>query len=1556
MVMFACTVVWPCYATGKSLMRYPFVVKHLYASHARCVAFDLTSPHEVGISTSFLCHHASWSLEQLLHHLPHVLGRASPMENADSYRGHLFTLLWRGCSIVESSKPTPSPAQCCERWWMALELLAQGGHGWSVVVFVEHAHRAVASIERLAGGDAAGEGIKEAKKLGTLCHGVVCSREGESWPTNHAVAGSDSLRFHHTWADWLQLLAGLHEKEGNGNDGQRLLQVAYDYVRYCFKHFDGHQRGQLQAGKAVCAAYAAMLKMQAAASISEACTTDVLQQHTVCTPRKEKRGANKRAGRRNLSKPSPASAFHTHTSSALDYLDIVHESLQAVVSAAGGRQEDAGNEAADIVLETAAAKAWKWARKSCGAAGRWLEEIASAGKENSCDCGRDDFEKLHARSLRSLGELSRLLAQEERQVGLGVRARLPPRHRLAEIAAESFLREVSRLVSTLVSSPSAAAPSTSKKEEEPSAAGSTEGRAKQALAAAGQICNEHQHALLHLMPRVSAGWFSLGRISYGTAQRSACIEAFVNGCCQLEQWAELARHVPASKGSQDDSLKLKPSPAAQLDVHLSMLSEVLQEQGESALAALAALRAVASCTELLSVRCDTPVRAAVAAYALVEKHVACEMRAGATPASQRRTTSSSTCSEALRAATRYLGADERGLFAAAAGRQDDQSNVVAYLRARDVPLTSIVWVLMGKCEAYGSSALSSLSGADNDISMRMQGVRIATATALQVCRESSTGDHSRSLRATWEVPIRVQAARWEIMLFLSQAQASSGSCTSSVLIVDLNMGLDHVEKAAEVLRTLPDETALRVPAMQSVCACLRAMLLRCIDGRQSEVAEAMKSGLDVLWEAATKAGLSMGDTFPAGAMRVDSTSVLSLLTALKDHFALHGDTTRRVRSVKLRALVSNGPTSGEREWDALGTSAQTAVLVAATLSEVGMVHHAAGVSMIPSLFNALACEHLRKGRHASERQHEELLHSAGSDSAVYAVASVSVASLRGLCLADGDSESDEAEHVILAAAQTGRDISARSHGVTAAGAARVECGARLSLAWLQERRGRFAAAVSELRRVLRLCHEWASTSGSSMNTLDRQLVLLSAARGTSIHDGESVGGGEMGEKQSRHEGIRDGTRGVEEEMNAVVSHAEQYKAGECAVLNSAWLPIYMSALAGLGRLWAARGFGPKSSGYLRRGCVVSEPLHAAPFLRACLQNRVTLAASMRDFDRSDRLLRSCQALLDEEVAAHAATSATSRCSMRGQLASEIEQSSQGKYRSMARKGGRSQNVPESSKQTTSEIHCSGCLELAMHAGELRAREADLRRRQGDFDAAIDACEHGWAAIAPALEPASGAANITSSASPLSLALDEEAIGGQQTSAGWRAIEVSAALHLQQGRAAYVLGDIAVAEEHLDRCVQSSTAGAIVRAQALYRLGRIRLDRGDTAAASHLLSHAEFLCRETGAPKTVRRIRRALAVAGCAYREADSGRQCQEYVAVKGSWSVAALSCLSVGTTLCNQVLHGRSNVDDRCPVAGADDTSLGAGMELFEVVGGSVEAGGGAKREGQKSGAWTPGV
>ena len=545
--------------------------------------------------------------------------------------------------------------------------------------------------------------------------------------------------------------------------------------------------------------------------------------------------------------------------------------------------------------------------------------------------------------------------------------------------------------------------------------------------------------------------------------------------------------------------------------------------------------------------------------------------------------------------------------------------------------------------------------------------------------------------------------------------------------------------------------------------------------------------------------------------------------------------------------------------------------------------------------------------------------------------------VRSLCLAELGGNERDGESALLEA--KGR-VSAL---VSTPAAAYLECMAGMGLAGVYERNGLQMEAMGELRQVLRLCHAWAST-GSALSASDRQVVPLSAVKGASILD-ESTTAGQDGAE----EGVGEENGDVEETAGVCRDH----RKGEGVALSSQWIPIYLEGLARMGRLWRARGFASKASGYLRQGCIASEPLHAARFLRRSLLQEVEVAAGMHRFDRAERLLGASKDLLRRELQEMGAVDGIappSECTIckgsdpaRGGAVgpgAAVPAKGKGSKKGVRKGGGNPKSPPPQTVVVTCEEPCVRCREAGVNAAELAAAEALLLQKQGDFEGAFAACERGQAIIAPLFRAPEGPVQLHNS---LSFARVSSAHGpvvgekGGTQGLGWRALETLATLRLQQGRAACLLGDLTVGEKLLQDCSGMSGAPALVRAAALYRLGRIRLDAEDAAGAVLPLEAAEALTRGTGAPKLVRKIRRVLAVA----RTTGCGKGGPEIVGVDGSWGVAALASLSIGVTHCNQVTHAtarRARKGDLVP----STAGLVAGLKLFDVVGGSCTAAGAA--------------
>lgn len=1425
-------------------------------------------------------------------------------------------------------------------------------------MFVGYSHRAALALERRSGGDGGQiSGVSEATELSNFCHRVLCSREGQRWPAcyddNESGANSPE-ELQSSWVDWLQYFAGLQEKLGEGEEAQQLLQLAYEYVRRCSKRREGKGRDH---SSVLCAAYAGILKVHAAATITS-------QQHLPRSTRSKggiaietptrKQATKNRAGGQASDGPNPASFVHNHCSRGLDYIDKVIDAIRSLVSKTDGRSKAVGVNTEASASIGAAVKAWKWAQKSCGVIALWVEEVGGGVVSDSSLLGKTEWAGLNNRGLRVLADLSRALAAVRRRAQPELLDKIPPGQALAELAFDSYLRTALAHLAVLSNAISA------NKETASGLELLSEEDARESFLSAEQMCeSEVEFLSARHIRRVGTGWFGLGQALVDGGKTAAGLDALVRGCCLLESWVDSEKVEARVNTDTVDAKHSEILQSVQLDLRLSKVSKVLVESGELVVAAAAMARALAFCPELWRVHHDGELKMPANAQALVERYVACTLRSNRPPdagrenhsgsqdGSKRATETAGEVKAVIGKTLSYL-TDGDDLPADSGRKKYGTQHLASHLRRRRVPAETIALALVAECHAYRNQLLLYIpDGADHStcegsptLSACIAGHRRATNAVLMMCESSaSDGRSTTSLNRpeSWEARASLASAWFEHDLFLVAARVGrqdpgeTGTAAARIL-ADLPRGIQHAVRGSVAASSIEDGRPASAAAVAGVCACVQAMLLRDLAESGSDVEDAMRKGLDLLSEATkTSAGIREV-TCTAGFEPCDAQSILSCLEVMKAHYSLHRNTPLLVRSAELQVALADSWNT--RDNDA-GPAMNTA-MAAGALSSIGSAFHAAGVPTLPPIFSIAASDKLRELEAAGEAEELQASANCGNseifDWTHHEEVRVSVDMLRALCLADRTNGVRDAEKLLLEAR---RAVSAGECVGKPAVEAYLECMAGLGLSWVYERCGRLAESMVELRQVLRLCHSWAS-SGDPLSVPDRQFVALSATKGASIHDEEPGKHPAVAGPIWPEEGVDEESGEVEEtiEANGV---QDGKRDDERVALISRWLPPYLEALMRMGRLWRAKGFASKASGYLRQGCVVSEPLRAPPLLRSCLVEEVKVAAQMHRFRRAERLLEACQSLLEQERRDD--TLSEKDATVSGCMVCDPLDKSTAPPMTVAGKNskrGTKKGVGRAKARSTPKIAaptkrmCIRCREFSLNATELLVTESDILRRQGDFGRALSACERGQSTLGPVVQSDGQRVHFDSclNIQRLYSAIDPGEGENEEYALGWRTAEILAALCLQQGRAAYLVGDTATAKDLLRKCAESQGGRVLVRAAALYRLGRMSLDEGDAAEATKALQDAESLSRGTGAPKLVRRVRRALTVALMQY---GGGESEVHRVRVDRSWRIAALSSLSIGIMHCNQATH-MSARRARNGESSAESFGESAGLRLFDVV------------------------
>lgn len=1537
--------------------------------------------------------------------------------NAEAYRDHLFKLLWRGCSCLEQQQHkslSTKPRQCLTGRQTALRVLLRKGDSWSAHVFVAHSHRAAVALERTASGSA---GAGEAAELSAFCLEAISDREGARWPagieeSRGEVAGGE---FQSTWVDWLQHSAALQEKVGNGAEAQRLLQLAFDYAVRCLKRW---QEGARDHGAAECAAYAGMLKMHAATALSSQHPRTRVRDPSGATktnPPPGKQAAKKRSGKKATGCPSPSSVIRGHALRGLEILDDVVGCLGDLATEVEGSKKAVGPKAASFV--GAAVKAWRWAQRCCGVTALWADQGSGIG--GSCDGGgkassgeleEAEWLDVNSRGLRVLAELSRNLSAVRRVSVGGHLERMPPARSFSEVAVESYLRGAHIHLAALSSTAKCVPAGAVRRRSNGSIAKDS---AIQALAVVEEMCEVDGNCLpSQFIRRLGAGYFGLGTSLLDCCKLDAGLEALARGCRILEGWVKSEVNVLGAGLGAVDSCEGDTAAGtaeilrtAQLDLRLSRLSKALQDSAETSMAAVAAARALAFCPELWRATPDGHPDPPGSALALVERYVRCRLRCRRPASAGARDRDPPSCNSGRvlgmagtnrTAVSAYLLGGEG--FTAAVGDVE----AVGTVRAKDsiaedlstilarhgLPLAAIVWVLLEVCRVYrvqlplcvSEGAGGSAVGDDGYARLAcIEGHRATTKEVLKVCqsrlREKQIAEKCRQGFLMWEAHARVAAAKFEHDVFLAGVAESAADTAQRVMadVPSSNCRATAGSAASTSSKYGPEGFPFSSPAAAAaagVLACTRAMVLRNLTDRDGDAKDAMRRGLQFFDEAARDSNWKPERAWPASARPTGEGSVVAHLQMLEAHYTLHEDAARRVKAAEVRVVLADAAISEAKED---GSELEVASSAAA-LGSVGAALQSAGLSVLGSVYSAVALDKLCRVGGSGEHQEgvgtgmgAGVGTSVASSNVQVEAAQVAAGIVRGLCLAERRGSERDGESALLNAKIRVSDPVSRATAQPTA--AYLECMAGMGLAWTYERSGRLVEAMRELRQVLRLCHAWAS-AGGALSASDKQVVPLSAAKGTSILD-ESAGGDAAA--AGPEEGVGEESGDVEEAAGGGRA-CRNGRTGEGVALSSQWIPIYLEGLASMGRLWRARGFASKASGYLRQGCIASEPLRAARFLRRSLLEEVEVAAGMHRFDRAERLLGASQDLLRRELqemggvagstpplecatckGLHTSDGAVGLDPARGGIAGPgpVAAAAKGKgsKRGVKKGVGNPKCQPLATVAVSSSVPCVRCREVGVNAAELAAAEALLFRKRGNFEGAVAACERGLVAFASLFRAAESPVQLHDSLSFARVSSAHFPMGKGEGEQGFgsRAIKTLATLRLQQGRAACLLGDVTAGKKLLQDCSDLDGAPALVRAAALYRLGRISLDAGDAAQAMAPLETAMVLTRGAGTPKLVRKIRRVLAVA----RTAECGRGEAESVGVDGSWGVAALASLSIGVTHCNQVTHAtakRSRKGD----SGPNTSGNMAGLKLFDVVGGSCATMGGATVDGeaQEKGEW----
>lgn len=1421
----------------------------------------------------------------------------------------------------------------------ALEVLLRKQESWDTSLFLGYAHRAAVALERPASGRPS---TCDVAKLSAFCLEAIRGREGQRWPLADAETGEEEADFHAAWVDWLQYSAGVQEKAGDMLEAQRLLQLAHEYVRRCWK------QGSTEAENvklSSCAAYAAVLQMHMAVMFASQHWPPQVK-NGVCENVSVgrfvgKKPSKKGAVREVFDSSSPSCAMRKHISEGFEWLDIVGDAVESLIFATDASKKVIGTDAAAFL--GVAMKAWRWAQKLCGMIAQWSAAAGLGGEATLENFKVAEWSELSVRGWHAVGGLSRKLAIIRKCAVGNVVDRMPPASTISELAVDSHLRAAHVYVALLSSAGQDGGTLDGKKRGKSQGLSAQDG-ARHALLAAEEVYAAEGDILpSQYLRRAGAGWFALGQSLLERAPTITGFDDLVKGCRLLERWAAEAECKQAAGESERKSprdVKSEILRSTQLDLRLAKLSKALQDREDYAHAAAASARALTFCPELWCASTNGALELPAVVFALIERYVTCRLRCSCSDEDTVRGRASSAndlapgkavggasfvAGDEVRA---YLRGSEDLPAAFRMNGHDARGTLFATLIRRAVPSAATAWVLAAECRAYtahlplctSEGADCGLSEARHRLSACVEGHRLATDAILAVCERDTSGLQRIAL---WKTRAHVLAARFEHDCSLVEREDGGYGDGNEDGCADLFLGVEHAASGASAATTLLTEepSSYSPPALvlEGISACLRGLLLRDRADSEEDFKRAMDESLDRFHESARCVSVATEHVWAEFMSIYGTDSIADYLDMLEAHYKLYGDPLRQGQAAEIALTLGERlvlPEENNNETHGTARSLEA-------LSKVGTAFQAAGFPRLGLMYSTVADAVLPDIDEAESRESgdDSKSHTAGIGARMEA-ARVEARVLRGLCMAEESDKSREGEETLLEA----RRIITASRSASSATAAYLECVVGMGLSWVYERSGRVAEAMSEVRQAVRLCHAWASTGGP-LSLWDVQTVALSGSKGVSIHDEES---GEPAAEEGLGKEYVDVSERIGHQGNGVA-------------LSSLWIPLYLQGLARIGRLWRTRGFGSKASGYLRQGCLASESLHAARFLRRCLMEEVEVATRMHRFSRADRLLRASQDLLDKEqpgtpsldrgetasecAPCHVLTLASARSP--GAVEPVAPGKRKGDKKILKTRGGKAKAASALTASVPVGGTCVHRHERALDKVELAAAEAALLRTQGDFRGSLTACERGEAALAPLIEAAGmpvSSSNLLTFDRVFSR-FDLERVEGQGQGLGWRAVDALATLRLHRGRAKYLAGNVIEAKELFKDCAGADGVTAIVRATAFYRWGRIHLDAGEAMDAEAPLKRAEALIRGAGAPKLVRKIRRALAVTLAALGCIERG------VGLDATWRVAALSSLSIGVTHCNQVADAAAKrARTRDMTHSGHEAS--AGLRLFDVVSG----------------------
>jgi Peptidase family C50 len=1077
--------------------------------------------------------------------------------------------------------------------------------------------------------------------------------------------------------------------------------------------------------------------------------------------------------------------------------------------------------------------------------------------------------------------------------------------------------------------------------------------------------------------RLGAAWFSLGKafvlhirqqqhtsgappaqpLSSSTA---VGISAMARGCQLLECWLQTAEQAVAAAAPHSDTCAAVSSDSdscvhdeletalqtVKLDLRLSLLASYLRDCGEVELATAAARRAVGFCAALWRPDCcynsiysssncgDDAAAVLTAATPQIEAYTAPQLADGSSSSSAGKR------SKAVKAMTAQLcsylrsgiSADVSGTSATVSLWHVLASRVDGALLHTGAAAAAVI----EECQCYSAAlwrakTADALSACVTNHSSALEPLLQQGDAALASKRGSSSSGSSSSSSGSSSSSSSVlrrallQAAQFAHELYCASIDMGCDDIVNSDNTATLAAGLQFADAALAQLIGATTATDL-IQCAQLQCA--RGLLLR----DSSDCSESNSAFIAAL--CALEQLCSIADGV------YSASSCEAVVMTLQDHFAVQDEAQLRARVLAVCATLSQ---QQQQQQQQQRRQQQRRQQQREHGNDADCSSSSSSDSESSDDSHADSQTSISKQQQQQQLGHSVMMCEALLSTLDPAVAAVCKQLQSGLSLLHSSSESwpyTRAERVLVAAAEAAQALLTVVPAVKSSHAAAhlCVCAAHMALAALTEAQGQFGASLQHLHTGLQLCARRSRGHNSSSST--------SSSSGSNVSSCHVVNFGSLNnaskfkcaaedEHVVHEEGIGAASSSVTNELDAATAGcAASDRASTTGdrsssssengiLLQSKWLALYLDGVAAMGRLYIARGCPGKGSGYLKQWARLSEQAMADKRGRRSMVAQASLLRAEGRGERADTLLQRRRAMLPEHSlcsVCSASSTTTAAVAVAVQQSTKQQQRVYGSGKQSRSRATAKTRVTATATVTTvvttavskskvacSSVQCScaGYWGGAVEQAELLCAEGDLHRSEHRFEQAAECYASG--------------VNLLSSTHTASITTVNAGVGG-----------LLAELKQRHGRAASLLGDAATAVQLYKKCLATAGASPLTCATALYRLSRACLDGvaiSDDAKdddvqqqqqPEQMLERALALASQSGAYKLLRRVKRLLAEVTIT---ADSNSYCSDnteeaatMMCVSDTWHTAALTSLSVGIALCNQMARkaARQSADGSC--------------------------------------------